>query len=103
MIVANNKVYLVTSVAHPGHFLTVHPSFGSKIIATPTIVSCWHLKYDTGSDDWTFNPISSPLAHRLGYSGADTDGYSLKMAQEDNGSMFVGDSGFKLKMKEVSG
>lgn len=96
MTVAHDKVYLVTNVAYPGHFLTIGKGLQSNIIASTADVNCWHLKHDTDKDEWVMNPISSPVTHQLIYNGTNT--YSLKMVAEDKGRAFIASSEFKLKL-----
>lgn len=94
MSVAHDKVYLITNVAFPGHFLTDDDSMQSFILASTTRVTCWHLTKD--GDNWVLNSIGSPVRHQLIYSGTTT--YSLKMQAEDKGKAFISNSACKLKL-----
>ncbi|KAL0636959.1 hypothetical protein Q9L58_004062 [Maublancomyces gigas] len=85
MTVADDKVYLVTNVAYPGHFLTIAQSMQSNIIASTAAVNCWHLKHNTDKDEW---PRHAPASNT----------YSLKMVAEDKGRVFIASSEFKLKL-----
>lgn len=84
MSVAHDKVYLITNVTFPGHFLVVDGSMLVLIIASTSRIDCWHQKKD--GDGYRLNPIGSPAQHQPNYSGTTT--YSLKMWAEDKGKTF---------------